>query len=497
MAQSLLLGIDLGTTVLKAGVVESRSGRVIAQSLRRLGVHMLPGGGREQSPRSVDRALREILGEIRSRVGAAWSAIGGIGVAAQGGSSIIAERDTGKPLTPMVLWNDGRTHAWLQRVEEKAPRGFWGRFLLYDVPATGLGRLLWLKETRPDLFRNDTIHMGAGEYLFYGLTGIWRQDAGNAIQIGSYNARTKRLDRKAFDLIGVPLSFVAPLRQGHETARLRKQAAARLQLREGIPVAGPYIDQEGGYMSCLGVSERPLQGSLGTAWVGNFLLPDSVIGVSPTQMVLPSPVTDGRFIIQALHTGNTSWDWALTTLVDRDHGKALDRASRVFAERLLPQDGLAVVPWFTQPNPFDQAVNGAGVVAGLSAATDCSDILRAVAAGMAFEFCRMFEALQKHGVIDAVVIGGGASKGACFRQLLSALFDPLPVHWQVDHDLAAARGSLFALDARAARSKTQRILRAKGKVADRVRGAYETYLRTFERTYGGIPSGRPFVIEGP
>ena len=94
----------------------------------------------------------------------------------------------------------------------------------------------------------------------------------------------------------------------------------------GIPVAGPYIDQEAGYMSAAGVSESPLQCSLGTAWVGNFVLPDDTTGGSPTQMVLPAPVGNGRLVVQALLAGNVTWDWGLQTLLDADHVRALESA---------------------------------------------------------------------------------------------------------------------------------------------------------------------------
>jgi hypothetical protein len=42
-------------------------------------------------------------------------------------------------------------------------------------------------------------------------------------------------------------------------------------------------------VAALGAADRPLQCSLGTAWVGNFELPEGVQGRSPSQMVLPAP----------------------------------------------------------------------------------------------------------------------------------------------------------------------------------------------------------------
>jgi len=492
MARQAVIGIDLGTTALKMGAFDARTGRVLGQSGRRLPVHVTAGGGREQSLRAIDRAINGAMAELRADLAEAWCAVTGVGVAAQGGSSILCERLSGKARTPMFLWNDGRAYPWVQRIAERVPECFWRDFVLHDMPPTGLGRVQWLKETCPDLFREDFIHVGAGEHLFHRLTGVWRQDAGNAIQVGSYNATTRQLDPKAFDLIGVPVSFVAPLRKGHETAPLTASAARAWGLPSGVPVAGPYIDQEAGYMSAAGVSKRPLHCSLGTAWVGNFVLPDDTSGRSPSQMVIPSPVGEGRLVIQALPTGNVTWDWALETLYGRDHGEALRGAAREFARRLLPPEGLIMLPWTTQANPFSPQTPGGGAFLGISPSTTRADLIRAVAAGMTFELARVLQQVKDSGAVDRLVLGGGASKGVHFRKLTAALFAPLPVLWQTDQDLAAARGALFALNPDAARGNAKPVPPPSADETDAATRQFSHYVSVFDRTYGHEIIGKPF-----
>lgn len=485
-----LLGIDVGTTALKVAATDGGTGRFLGKAGWRLAVRVSPDGGREQDLPRLDGALASAVRELRGRLGPAWDRIAGVGLAAQGGSTLVADRASGRALTPMFLWNDGRVGPWLERIAARVDPGFWSRFVLYDSVPHGLGQLLWLKERRPELFGTDTIHSGAGEYVFHQLTGVWRQDAGHAIQIGSYNAASGRLDPAALELAGIPLSFVAPLRQGHETARLSAAGARLLSLREGLPVTGPYIDQEAGYMSCMGVSARPLLASLGTAWVGNFVLPPGVPGDSPSMMALPSPGGAGRLIVQALRTGNTAWDWALTALVDPDIHQALRLARGALARNYLPREGLVALPWFAQPNPLAPDTRGGGAFLGVSAETERTALVRAVAASMAFEFYRMFEPVARQGVLDAVVLGGGASQGAHFRKLLAGLFAPLPVYWQTDADAAPARGTLLALSAKAARPATRRI--PVPDAATRIRGAYAQYAEVFARLYGSVPGAAPF-----
>jgi len=491
MAQDVVVGIDLGTTVLKVGAFGAEDGRLVGQADCRLPVRHLPGGGRELSAAAIDKAFRRVIGEVKQQASSRWRRVCGVGIAAQGGSSLIVDRTSGKPHMDMVLWNDARAHLWVTRLRGQVDKRFWRRFFLFDMPPTGLGRLAWLKERRPELFRDEYVHIGAGEYLFHRLTGVWRQDAGNAIQVGSYNARTRKLDAAAFDLVDLPLSFVAPLRKAHETSPLSREAAGALGVTEGIPVAGPYIDQEACYMSALGAAARPLQCSLGTAWVGNFELPEGVRGRSPSQLVLPAPTGAGTLIVQPLYTGNTAWDWALAAFLDRDLGKALKQAAAVFARRILPPDGLVGIPWCTQQNPFSPEAYGAGLFLGVSTHTTGADLLRATAAGLVFELRRVFADLKKLGVIDGVLLGGGASKGVYFRQLVARVFEPVSVLWQEDYEVAAARGAVLALSPIAARGKV-RPVPARGLRTEDVNRAYGLYVAAFDRVLGHVADAGPF-----
>ncbi|MCC6486608.1 MAG: FGGY-family carbohydrate kinase [Candidatus Hydrogenedentes bacterium] len=495
MRKGLFLGIDLGTTVLKAGLFDAATGALVATASRRLNVETFAHGGREEDPSAVLRSLRAVLSSIRAQSGARWPEVCGVGLAAQGGSSILVERESGKPLTPMVLWNDGRTHEYDTRIMERSGAEYWRRITLRDVPPAGLGRLLWMRETHPELFHGGTLHVGAGEFAYYHLTRVWRQDPGHAIQIGAYDANRGALAQGPFDLLGLPLSFVAPLRAGHETAPLSEGAARRFGLRAGIPVAGPYIDQEAAYLSSLGKLKDPLQCSLGTAWVGNFVLPQKYRGYSPYQLTLLNPNGAGYLVIQPLLTGNTAWDWALASLVHRDMNTALRRAEKILGDAPLPPDGMCMIPWLAQANPFNTEHHGGGVFCGIGVDASREDLVRAMAAGMTYELRRSLGAVATLGVCDGVVLNGGASASAHFQRLMATLFAPLPVYRHVDENTAVARGSLYALKGRVACAPIKRCAPFCAGMRARIRSAYEHYVSTWKQCYGMVPAGRPYVIE--
>jgi sugar (pentulose or hexulose) kinase len=489
MADDILLGIDLGTTVLKAAAFSRRTGKSLADASVRLPVRSAADGMCEQDLHAVDRALRRVALTLRRRLGRSWSHVAGIGLAAQGGSAIIVDRRTGEARTPMQLWNDTRPRRLLSAIAARKPEAYWRRLSYLDEPGAGLARIQWLRDRYPRLFHDGNLYAGAGEYLYHKLTGFWRQDAGNALQIGCYDVRRRRLAGGPLQLVGVTKSFVAPMREGHEMHPLSPGGATFLGLPQGTPVVGPYIDQEAGYLSATGASARPLQCSLGTAWVGNFVVEKPSPASSGLQLLLPSPVGEGWLAVRATAVGNLAWDWGLATLLDRKPGKALARADAVFAESLLPPEGLVALPWFNRRNLFLPEASGGGGFLGLNPHTTPADLLRALVAGMCFEFARVFEPVVESGAVDRVVLGGGASKGGYFGKLLAGLFAPLPVFRLEEDAVAAARGTLYAFSRKVARGRTRRVPAPPQRLRDRIRKGYQQYRRVCETLARGLPDG--------
>lgn len=493
--RGVLIGIDLGTTALKVAAFDGETGKVAAAFSQRLPVSTGDDGRREEDPGVVLRALRKALDAVSGITGGLQN-VRGIGVAAQGGSTIIAGRCTGKALTPMTLWNDSRALPEFRELTEQYPANYWRKFSLRDEPGMGLARLLRLQAESPELLNEDNIYVGAGEYVYFHLTGVWRQDAGNALQIGCYDARREVLIERAAKLVNANLSFFAPLRCGHETHPLSSNAAKRFGLPAGIPVAGPYMDHEAGYMSVAHVSKRPLQCSLGTAWVGNFQISRQSKARSSFQLVLPSPLGKQRLIVQPLLTGNVTWDWALMQFAGSSHTRAFTKQADIFAEALWPSGGLVCLPWLNRPNPLRPETMGGCCFLGAGPSTRNADFLRAVANGMCFELARVFEEVTTGKIVDSVVLSGGASKGAHFREIIAALFAPLPVYQVEDEDWMGARGVLYPFNAAIAGARVKRLERADMDL-DKLHAAQALYRKAFLALYGKVRAGQAFAFTSP
>ncbi len=488
----MLLGIDLGTTALKVAAYDKKTGRLLHGVEKQLAVETDESGRREQSPPKVEQALVAAVRAVGKALGG-LDQVCGVALASQGGSTIIVDRENGAALTPMILWNDGRAFPEFRSLAASKPARYWRTRTLRDEPGMGLARIAWLRNHQPDLIHERNLYIGAGEFAYHRLTGVWRQDACNALQIGAYDSRSNTLTDELAAFAGVNTDFFAPLRAGHAFHPLSPWAAKRFGLPAGIPVAGPYMDHEAGYLSVAHVSKRPLQCSLGTAWVGNFCLPQELQGTSSIQFAIPAPHTAGHLVIQPLLTGNVTWDWALAQLVDSNAKRALIKQAKIFEAALLPPDGLVALPWLNRPNTLHPEWLGSASFLGMGPATQRDDLVRAVVAGMCYELARVFGAVQTSGAIDSVVLSGGASQGLQFQQLVSVLFDGLPVYQLEDAAWMGTRGALHAFGAKVSTAKVRR-LRPDRANADGIARGYAGYLEAFNRLYGHVTAGEAYAV---
>ena len=496
MARSVFIGIDLGTTNLKAAAFAGDSGAALARAACRLPLRSEADGTREQDVLTLRAALDAALGELRAALGDEWNQVAGIGLAAQGGSGALVDDRTGAPRTPLHLWNDSRPAPYRARIAAAKPPEYWRELSQREGPAMGLARIAWLRDRSPEAFAPPVRYVGAGELAFFALTGAWRQDACNALQLGCYNVLRGQLDPVPLAVVDCDVETVAPLREGHRTIPLCPAAAARLGLPAGLPVAGPYMDHEAGYLAATGVCGRPLQVSLGTAWVGNFVVPSPAAGYAPVQLVIGSPCGPGNLVVQPLLTGNVSWDWGLRTLLDGDLDAAIAGLEAVFAEGLLPPRGLVCLPWLTQRSPLCAEAPGGGAFLGVGPHSSRADLLRALAVGLGGEFHRVFRHVAESGLVDGMVLGGGASKGAFFRTLFAAMFSPLPVWSLADEDLAGARGTLHALCPAISHARPLAVACPPPDLARAIREQSEDYADAFGALLGGVAAAAPYRLAG-
>lgn len=137
MSSALLLGIDEGTTAVKAALFDAQLSQ-LAEARRPTPVHHPRPGWVEQDPEAILEAVIDAVAEVLEQRGG--REIAGVGLDHQGESVLAWEHPTGKPLTRVIGWQDKRHEALLGQLDGRAAE----RSGLPLDPYFSAGKLAWL-----------------------------------------------------------------------------------------------------------------------------------------------------------------------------------------------------------------------------------------------------------------------------------------------------------------------------------------------------------------
>jgi L-xylulokinase len=239
----LLMGVDCGSTAIKAAIFDETGIALAAASRRVAAIRPAPGHVEQDMTQlwlSAAAAMREAI----ERCGVPVKQIGCVGVTAHGDGLYLADRFAA-PLGNAIqsvdsrgfeITQDWRLAGYLDRAEELTAQR------PYPYAATTL--LAWIKRHRPEQYGAIGHVMFCKDWLRYCLTGVFATDPTDA-STAFTNPRTQTYDPlilKLFDLQEVETAL-APIRPiCGEIGAVTKQASALTGLVEGTPVSGGLHD---------------------------------------------------------------------------------------------------------------------------------------------------------------------------------------------------------------------------------------------------------------
>lgn len=192
---SLLVGLDVGTTAVKAAAFDS-SGRELAHGRALTRWRTVPTGA-ELDP---DDLLDAAFAAAREAVaGAGAGQVAGIGVASMAETGVLVDGD-GRPVVPSIAWHDSRGDP--ERLAHDLP-DFPART---GLPATTLCTLVkyrWMREHWPETGRG-VRWMNVAEWIVRGFGGELATELSLASRTGFYDLHTKQPWDEALAWAGAP-----------------------------------------------------------------------------------------------------------------------------------------------------------------------------------------------------------------------------------------------------------------------------------------------------
>jgi sugar (pentulose or hexulose) kinase len=431
----LLLGLDVGTTNVKA-VVATSDGRVLAEAASPVQLYHVAAGGVEQDIEELFRATLTVVRRAAGQVDPLW--ISAVGVSSQGGAlQIIGEQ--GQPIGRVISWLDRRGAPFDEALTAELGREWFVRRIGHGRSGLAIGQLLRLRHECPALLCPPQRIGFVGDTIVGRLCGYSAHDGTSCGLTLLYNPSRRVTDPELLERLGLPESSLPSLLSPRQAAGgLRPDIARETGLPEGIPVSVAVHDQYAAALATGSVHAGDVMFGAGTAWV--------LLAVSEQ---LTAPVIDDAFtcthVVEGLHgqilslvNGGSAFAWALQLLrLEHERPEEIDR---LMEEVPAGSDGLCFWPLLAPLGAAGLPPGTRGRLLGIELSHRPAHVLRAVVEGLACELARYLRFLLDAGMrVDRLIMCGQAGASRVTPQIMADVTN-LPVACTV-HSHASALGA--------------------------------------------------------
>jgi xylulokinase len=400
--EDAVLGVDVGTTAVKAAVV-SADGRLLGSGSVEYPTSYAQPGWVEQDPddwwRAACGAIRAALGEAGRREVAA------VCVSAQAPTMLPLDEHA-RPLRPALIWMDRRAEEACARLREEL-----GEELVQRVTGNRIDpyfvapKLRWLRDNEPEVFSRARAYVQATGFVVHQLTGELTLDREHASLLSLRHFERDEWSEPLCSAVGVTPEQFPPLVEGDEVVgQVTAAAAEATGLAEDTPVTGGTVDGAAAALEAGVLDEGQAAEMTGTSTV--LILPSARPRSEPAFVAMRHAVRGRWLVLGAMVASGGSLRWLRDLL-----GESSFDALTADAEREPPgAGGLVFLPYMMGERSPIWDSDARGVFLGLTLASGRGALVRAVLEGAAFAVRHNVEVAAAAGIAVGELrsVGGGA-----------------------------------------------------------------------------------------
>ena len=415
-----IIALDQGTTSSRAMVFD-HEGNIIASAQKELTQIYPRPGYVEQDPLEIYASQSGVLAEVMAKGDLSPDEIAGIGISNQRETTILWEKDTGRPVYNAIVWQCRRTAEICEELKaaghEEYIRENTG--LLIDAYFSGT-KIKWILDHVPGLReraeKGEILFGTVDSWLIWKMTGgaVHITDYTNASRTMLYNIRTLCWDRHILDILDIPACMLPEVRNSSEIYGTVNLSGVP------VPIAGVAGDQQAALFGQTCFDKGDAKNTYGT---GCFLLMNtgSELCISRNGLVSTIAIGLNGTVSYALEgsvfVGGAVVQWL------RDEMRFIISAkdSEYFATSVEDNGGVYVVPAFTGFGAPHWDMYARGAIFGLTRGSNRSHIIRASLESIAYQTKDVLDAMiQDTGAaITSLRADGGASANNFLMQFQS------------------------------------------------------------------------------
>ena len=434
----MLLGLDVGTTALKAVVLDPARGIIGAASLPHATTSPGPSYS-EADPRDWLAGALAIVSQVCAAAAISPAEVSAVGVAGCVPCLLLLDEHD-EPLGPALLYNDGRAEREIAELRAELGDEVVLARTGAGVTQQSIGpRLRWLQRHEPELVARTRRICGSYEWLGGQLSGARYCERNWALESGLYDLDTATFADDLLAATGWDASRVSPINDpGDVVGDVTAQVAAATGLRRGTPVVAGIADHVasafGAGLKAHGDVLVKLGGSVDVLCASDRPLVDR-------RLFLDAHPRPGLWLPNGcMASGGSAIRWFQQELAG---GAALSILDAEAAAVPSGAEGLVLLPYLLgEKTPLNDPL-ASGALVGLGLGHTRAHIFRALLESFGHGVRHHLEVLAEHGIAPARarVTNGGASSWL-WKQVVADITG-LTLEPVIDHP-GSALGAAFA-----------------------------------------------------
>ena len=423
----LILGIDIGTTSLKAAVFNSR-GKNLASAVVEYTL-LTPDTDIVEAPCQIYMESIQTCMEILSASGKVDTGrITTVGFSVQGETLCFLDEE-GRLLRNAIVWMDNRAGSQAEKLRDR-----FGDELCYQI--TGqvsfeacwpAAKVLWVKEKEPEVFGQIRHILLLEDYIIYLLTGKFVSEGSLLCSTEYWDIRTKDYWEDMLSFLGIKREWLPEIRESGEiVGKILPQMARTLGISPDARIATGCLDQVAGAIGVGNIRPGLLSENIGAAlaicavtdrltYDPNRLMPVHYFAVPDTYMM--HTFTTGGMCLRWFRDGFCQEELAVqkTTGID-----AYDLINEAVRQIPAGSEGLITLPHLQGSMAPDVNLSAKGVFYGATLLHRKAHFARSIMESLGYIIRRNLEAIHDMGIeISQIRTMGGGSKSEIWNQIKS------------------------------------------------------------------------------
>ena len=412
-----IVSLDQGTTSSRAVIFDDRSRlrEVVQKEFKQ--IYPKPGWV-EHDPMEIYASQYAVLIEAVAKSGIAPENIAAIGITNQRETTVVWNKNTGKPVYNAIVWQCRRTADLVEQILEDGLQDYIreNTGLIPDAYFSAT-KIKWILDNvegaREQAQRGELLFGTVDTWLIWKLTNgkIFATDHTNASRTMLYNIRQLKWDETLCDYFGIPMSMLPQVKRSSDD-----YGTVSIFGRE-IPICGVAGDQQAALFGQACFEKGEVKNTYGT---GCFLLMN--IGdhflTSKNGLVTTIAASTDEKVQYALE-GSVFVGGALIQWLRDELRLIVDAAdSEYFAQKAADNNGVYIVPAFTGLGAPYWDMYARGTIFGLTRGANRNHIIRASLEAIAYQTMDVIAAMKQDTGLDikSLKVDGGASRNNFLMQ---------------------------------------------------------------------------------